>query len=100
MAEFDKAAFALKVNELSKPVKTQYGWHIIQALTSIKKSTTTPLGQVRTAIRQQLLQQKKQDAMKTWVDDTSKSFAKKTTYQVGYAPPATTATTGVAATTK
>ena len=98
--EFDKAAFALKVNELSKPVKTQYGWHIIQALTPIKKATSTPLGQVRTAIRQQLLQQKKQDSMKKWVDDTSKSFAKKTTYQVGYAPPATTATTGAAATTK
>lgn len=88
--EFDKTAFALKVNELSKPVKTQYGWHIIQALTEIKKATTTPLKEVRAAIRQQLLQTKKQDAMKKWVDDTSKSFAKKTTYQVGYAPAATT----------
>ena len=29
--------------------------------------------------------------MKKWVDDTTKTFAKKTTYQVGYAPPATTA---------
>ncbi len=97
--EFDKAAFALKVKELSKPIKTQYGWHIIEALTAIKKASTTPLSEVRPQIRQQLLQQKKQDAMKKWVDDTSKDFEKKTTYQVGYAPAAAT-TTGATSTTK
>lgn len=96
--EFDKAAFSLATNEISKPIKTQYGWHIIQALTKTKKASTTPLSEVRTQIRQQLLQQKKQEAMKKWVDDTSKGFEKKTTYQVGYAPPATT--TGATPTTK
>ena len=97
--EFDKAAFALAVHALSQPIKTQYGWHIIEALTQTKKATTTPLSEVRTAIRQQLLQQKKQEAMKKWVDDTSSTFEKKTTYQVGYAPPATTSTPGPAPTT-
>jgi hypothetical protein len=28
--------------------------------------------------------------MRKWVDDTAKDFQKKTNYQVGYAPPATT----------
>jgi parvulin-like peptidyl-prolyl isomerase len=88
--QFDKVAFALKTHEMSKPVKTQYGWHIIQALTPIKQVQTTPLSQVRTAIRQQLLQQKKQEKMRAWVADISKSFGKKTTFQVGYAPPQTT----------
>jgi parvulin-like peptidyl-prolyl isomerase len=73
-------------------VKTQYGYHIIQALSDIKPAKTTPLSQVKDAIRQQLLQQRKNDAMTKWVNDTKKDFATKIHYQVGYAPPTTAAT--------
>jgi parvulin-like peptidyl-prolyl isomerase len=86
---FDRAAFSLEVRAISKPVKTQYGWHIIQPLGKVKKQTVTPLVQVRDAIRQQLLQDRKQAEMNDWVADVRKDFAKKTTYQVGYAPPET-----------
>jgi parvulin-like peptidyl-prolyl isomerase len=88
--EFDKAAFALKTGEISEPVKTSYGWHIILALTGIKKQKVTPFSEVKPAIRQQLLQQEKTDAMKDWVEESQKSFEEKTTYQVGYEPPAST----------
>lgn len=29
---FDSASFALQVNEISRPVKSQYGWHVIRKL--------------------------------------------------------------------
>lgn len=96
--EFDKVAFALKTGEISQPVKTQFGWHIILALTAIKKERVTPLSEVKPAIRQQLLQQDKTTAMKDWVANAQKSFEKKTTYQVGYEPAATT--TGATPTTR
>jgi parvulin-like peptidyl-prolyl isomerase len=88
--EFDKVAFSLKTHEIGQPVKTTYGWHVIQALTPTTKQSVTKLSEVKTAIRQQLVQQKKQDEMRKWVDDTAKDFKSKTSYQVGYEPPATT----------
>jgi foldase protein PrsA len=95
VAPFEKVAFSLKTNEISKPVHTQFGWHVIQAISDTrpaKKASTIPFDQVKAAIKQQLVQQKKQDKMTKWWDDAKKSFAKKTKYQVGYAPPAATTT--------
>jgi parvulin-like peptidyl-prolyl isomerase len=90
---FDKAAFALKTNQISKPVHTRYGWHIIQALSAIRPATKpkpTPFSQVKAALKQQLLQQKKQQKMTKWWNDTQKEFRHRIAYATGYAPPATT----------
>jgi parvulin-like peptidyl-prolyl isomerase len=86
---FDQTAFLLDKGQISRPIRTQYGWHIIQALSEVRPAKTTPLKDVKDAIRQQLLQQRKNDAMTKWLNDTKKEFAKKTRYQVGYAPPKT-----------
>lgn len=97
---FEKVAFSLKANQISQPVHTRFGWHVIQALGPVKaakKAQPIPFDEVKAAIKQQLLQQKKQDEMTRWWNDTKKSFAKKTAYQTGYAPPASvtqTTTTG------
>jgi parvulin-like peptidyl-prolyl isomerase len=85
--EFDKAAFSLKKGELSKPIKTQYGFHIIEALSDVKPAKTTPLKDVKESIRQQLLQTKKNEKMRAWVEDVKKEYKNKIKYAPGYAPP-------------
>src|SRR5438477_13170897 len=98
VAPFEKTAFALKTNAISKPGHTRFGWHVIQALGPVnaaKKKSEIPFDQVKAAIKQTLEQQKKQDAFNKWWNDTKKDFSKKTKYQAGYEPPASqTSTTG------
>jgi foldase protein PrsA len=86
--QFDKTAFALKTGELSKPIHTQYGWHVIQALSAIKAPSVTPLSKVKASIRQQLEQQQKNEAMTKWVDGVKKKFCSpgKIKYAPGYQP--------------
>jgi foldase protein PrsA len=89
-ATFDQTAFLLKKGQMSRPVKTRYGYHIIQALSDVRPAKTTPFSQVKESIRQQLLRDRQNKAMSKWVSDTKKEFDKKIHYQVGYAPPKTT----------
>ncbi|HSX22946.1 MAG TPA: peptidyl-prolyl cis-trans isomerase, partial [Gaiellaceae bacterium] len=74
--QFDKVAFALATGKTSPPVHTQYGWHIIEALSAVKPAKTTPLASVKESIRQQLLQSKKTTTMTDWVANLKKDFAK------------------------
>jgi parvulin-like peptidyl-prolyl isomerase len=89
---FDKAAFSLDTNQISEPVKTQYGYHIIQPLTDVKKGRVTPFTEVQSQIKSQLLQQKKSDAVSVWVAKVEKEYKDKVQYAAGYEPPDTTAT--------
>jgi parvulin-like peptidyl-prolyl isomerase len=97
--EFDKAAFALDTGDISRPVKTQHGWHIIQATAEVKPEKVTPLSTVEETIKQQLAQQKESEAITKWLDEVKKKWEPRIVYAVGYAPPKTdeeetTATTG------
>jgi len=100
VATFDQTAFLLGKNVLSRPIKTQYGYHIIEPLSAIKPAKTTPLKDVKESIRQQLLQTKRNETMTKWVAEQKADYAEQTDYQIGFAPPpAATATTGAGATT-
>jgi len=84
---FDKTAFSLKKGELSPPIHTQYGYHIIQARSDVKAAKTTSLSKVESSIKQQLEQQQKNDVMTKWVDKKKASFCKSgIKYQIGYQP--------------
>ncbi len=87
--QFDAKAFTLKRNEISTPVKTTYGWHIIQALSAVKPARTTPEKQVSASIKQQLLTTKKNELMTKWVNGLDKDFKGKVKYASGFNPPAT-----------
>ena len=57
--EFSKAAFALKAGEISAPIKTDYGWHVIR-LDDRKMGSAQPYDQVKEAIRNVLVRDKVQ----------------------------------------
>jgi len=89
VAPFDKVAFALKVDELSAPVKTEFGYHLIQALGPVKAGSTTPLKDVEDQIKAQLLEEKKTAAVTDWAEQIQKDYKDKVRYATGYAPPET-----------
>lgn len=55
--EFENAAFGMKKGEMSEPVKTQFGYHIIK-LVDKKEATQSSFEQVQDQIRQFLLGKK------------------------------------------
>ena len=88
--QFEKTALALKVNEISKPVKTRFGWHVIQALSPLTADKRTPLAAVRKTIRDTLVGQERSEAVTKWLADLKQEYANKITYASGFAPPETT----------
>src|SRR5918996_1303966 len=85
--EFDKVSFDLKLGAISKPVKSTFGYHIIEALSPVRKAKTTPLSKVRASIKATLLQEKRTDVMTKWVTDLENDYEGKVTYATGFEPP-------------
>ena len=93
VAPFAKAGFGLKTGQISAPLHSQYGWHVVKALEAVKhqKQHTAPFSEVKATIQSTLLQQAQDELWKQWLNDLIKSYSGKVSYQSGFAPPATTA---------
>ena len=90
---FDKAAFSLKTKEISQPVKSVYGYHIIQPLAAAKPAHKQSFSEVKSQIEANLAQQQKQTAWQNWLTKLADDFKGKVSYQTGYAPATTAAST-------
>ena len=93
---FDKVAFALDQGEVGEPVKTTFGWHVIKADSAIREEKVTPFEDVKKSIQDQLVQEKKDKAVKSWLEEMEKKYKEETVYAAGFEPPPTeTGTTGI-----
>lgn len=65
--EFDSAVFSMKVGEISEPVKTQFGFHIIK-LTAKNEASEMGFDEVKGEIKNALLQEKRQKAYESKIN--------------------------------
>jgi peptidyl-prolyl cis-trans isomerase SurA len=63
--EFERAMDALKINEISVPVQSPFGWHLIQVLERRTEPASTE--RARQTARQALRERKAEEAYQDWV---------------------------------
>ena len=80
---FEEAAFGAEEGEIVGPVKTEFGYHILE-VTDAKPQQTRPLSEVESQIRSQLSQEEQSQAFSKWLDEQKKQRNVK--YLEGYKP--------------
>lgn len=66
--EFEDAAYSLHVGEISEPVKSQYGYHIIK-VTNKKEAKEANFNDMKEEIRSAILDSKLESEYATWLDE-------------------------------
>ena len=84
--EFANAAFAANLNDISEPVKTQFGWHVIK-VTDKKAAGTVPFEEVDNQITSYLKSMRQREAVQKVMKDL-KDSAKVQTFLPAVDPAA------------
>jgi parvulin-like peptidyl-prolyl isomerase len=71
--EFESAAMSLKPGQISEPVKTKFGYHIIK-VTDKKMGQTVDFDKVKNLISQNLMAEKQKEVFDSYVEGLKKSF--------------------------
>ncbi|WP_297639802.1 peptidylprolyl isomerase [uncultured Clostridium sp.] len=71
--EFEKAAFEAELNEITEPVKTQFGYHLIK-VESKNEAKTKEFEEVKAAVAQQLVQQAQQKKFMDTIKDLEAKY--------------------------
>ena len=91
VAPFAKVAFKIPTGTISRPVKSQFGWHIIKANGPVIPKSTKPFSKEKASIVQQLLQAKQGEATSQFQTRLERFYAGKIKYaNKTYAPPVAT----------
>ena len=90
--EFEKVAFALGDGEISQPVKTQFGWHIITVKVSAARDI--PCDEAEARIIRDQTASKKNEAVQKWREKITKKWQSQITYADAALEPSTDTTAG------
>lgn len=71
--EFEDAAFSMKVGEISQPVKTKFGYHIIK-VEDKKEAKVATYEESKDKIKEKLTQDKMSSVFGTWVEGKRKDY--------------------------
>jgi peptidyl-prolyl cis-trans isomerase D len=75
VAQFEKAAFSLKINEISDPVKTDYGYHILQVLKH-EQAQLKPFDDVKAQLAAEYKKQRVNELMQQLGDKAQAALTK------------------------
>ncbi|WP_078409434.1 peptidylprolyl isomerase [Priestia abyssalis] len=73
VAEFEEVAFSLKPDEISEPVKTEYGYHIIK-LVEKQEAKEANYEESKSEIKELLTSEKMQTEYTTWLEEKKEEY--------------------------